>query len=62
MTCTIVQKGFDKQPLRFYHFLRRVGYTHRSSVVSVLMYYSPNAEDLYRRLLRKYKYDKRVVQ
>ena len=56
MTCTIVQKGLDMNPLYFYHHLRKIGYTHRSAVVSVLMYYSPSKEDLHKRLKRRYDY------
>jgi len=57
MTCTITQKnGLDTMPLHFYRYLRRKGYTHRHAVTSVLMYYSPSKEDLYRRVVRRQHY------
>jgi len=56
MTCTIIQRGFNTHPLKFYHHLRAIGYTHRSAVVSVLMFFSPNKEDLHKRLERRREY------
>lgn len=57
MTCTI-RNGLDTMPLHFYHYLRRKGYTHRSAVTSVLMWYSPSKEDLKRRCIRRQHYMK----
>lgn len=60
MTCTI-RNGLDTMPLHFYHYLRRIGYMHRSAVTSVLMWYSPNKEDLCARLERRRNYYKEMV-
>ena len=57
MTYTIVQKGLGTA-LCFYHYLRRIGYMHRSAVTSVLIYYSPSKEDLSKRLKRRREYYK----
>ena len=62
MTCTITQKGLGMDPIHFYHYLRGQGYKHRSAVISTLMYYSPNKEDLSRRVRRRREYYKEAGQ
>jgi hypothetical protein len=51
-----IHDGLATEPLYFYRYLRRIGYTHRSAVASVLMHYSPSKEDLYKRLERRREY------